>query len=84
MEDNRIRIIFENWKSPYVSRLQIFEITGGMISAKTLRNLDAKGEGIPGKLRVSARRVVYPVENVIAWLEKGVKRWDKNKKDPVT
>lgn len=69
--------IFKNWKSPYVSREQFCELTGGMINHKTLRNLDSKGEGIPGKIRVSAKRVVYPVENALSWLNERIEKWNK-------
>ena len=47
-----------------------------MINHKTLRNLDSQGEGIPGKIRVSAKKVVYPVENAIAWLETRIAKWN--------
>lgn len=47
-----------------------------MINHKTLRNLDSKGEGIPGKIRVSAKRVVYPVENALTWLNERINKWN--------
>ena len=68
--------IFNNWKSPYISREKFCELTGGMINHKTLRNLDSKGEGIPGKIRVSAKRVVYPVENALTWLSERINKWN--------
>jgi len=32
---------------------------------------------VPGKIRVSAKRVVYPVENALAWLEARIEKWNK-------
>lgn len=61
--------IFAKWKSPFVTRDQLYDLTGGMIHPKTIRNLDAIGEGIKGKFAIGKRKVAYPVENVIAWLE---------------
>lgn len=71
-----IKIIFQKWTSPYISREKFCELTGGMINYKTLRNLDSKGEGIPGKIRVSAKRVVYPVENALTWLNERINKWN--------
>ena len=73
-----INTILANWKSPYISREKFCELTGGMISQKSLRNLDSIGEGIPGKIRVSAKRVVYPVENALAWLNARIEKWNDN------
>ena len=72
----KLRHIFTNWKSPFIERSEFCKLTGGMINHKTLRNLDSQGEGIPGKIRVSAKKVVYPVENAIAWLETRIAKWN--------
>jgi hypothetical protein len=60
--------IFSEWKSPFVTRNQLYDLTGGMIHPKTIRNLDSLGEGIKGKFAIGRRKVAYPVNEVIAWL----------------
>ena len=72
----KLKTIFNGWKSPFIERSEFCKLTGGMINHKTLRNLDSQGEGIPGKIRVSAKKVVYPVENAIAWLETRIAKWN--------
>jgi hypothetical protein len=67
--------LFKDWRSPYISRDQIYTVTGGVVTQKTLRNLDSMGEGIPGKTRVSFKKVMYPVESVIAWLEERARKY---------
>ena len=59
--------IFKNWKSVFITRNQLFEISGGLLHPKTMRNLDSIGKGISGKFSVG-RKVAYPIENVAAFL----------------
>lgn len=59
----------ERWPSSMVSRTEIGRFTGGIISEKYLANLDSQGIGPLGRIRVG-RKVAYPVESLIAWLEK--------------
>ncbi|MDR2646081.1 MAG: hypothetical protein LBC04_02830 [Holosporaceae bacterium] len=77
----KIKSIFMNWKSPYITRNQLYEITGGIIHPKTIRNLDSMGKGIPGKFNVSPRKVAYPVEMVIAWLDERIKQFNPGEKE---
>lgn len=56
------------WPSTLVAREKIGEFTGGIISPKTIANLDATGEGPKGKITVG-RKVAYPVDSLITWLE---------------
>jgi hypothetical protein len=53
----KIDEIFANWSSPFITRNQLPKITGGIINAKTLRNLDCLGKGIKGKFTVGYRTV---------------------------
>jgi hypothetical protein len=65
--------IFANWPSPFITRNQLPKITGGIINAKTLRNLDCLGKGIKGKFTFGHRTVAYPVKSVIEFLEARVR-----------
>ena len=56
------------WPSSLVAREKIGEFTGGIISPKTIANLDATGEGPNGRITVG-RKVAYPVASLITWLE---------------
>ena len=60
--------IFENWRSPFITREQLYEVTGGLIHPHTIRNLDSLGQGIKGKFSIG-RKVAYPVEEVINFLK---------------
>jgi len=59
----------EKWKSPIVARTEIEVFTGGAMKEKYCANLDAAGLGPAGRFRLG-RKVVYPVAELIAWLEK--------------
>lgn len=58
----------EHWGSGVVAREKIEEFTGGVIKPKTLANLDSEGKGPNGAIRIG-RKILYPVTEVIAWLE---------------
>jgi len=51
-----------------LTRTKIHELTGGLISAKTLANLDSEGCGIQPRLRLCGK-VAYPKESVMAFLK---------------
>lgn len=56
------------WKAPYVERQQLKEFSGGALNARTMANHDSKGKGIKGRINMG-RKVLYPVNEVIAWME---------------
>ena len=56
------------WPSSHVSRDRAEDFTGGLVKPKTLANLDSKGLGPPGRIRV-VRKICYPVGPFIKWLE---------------
>ena len=56
------------WPSAVVSRTEIGKFTGGVVSEKYAANLDCAGKGPKGRIRIG-RKVVYPVAEVIRWLE---------------
>ena len=55
------------WPSTLVSRDQIGNFTGGLISQGRMANLDCLGEGPQQRLRIG-RKIAYPVKNLIVWL----------------
>ena len=56
------------WGAPFVARDQIERFTGGIITQRYISNLDSLGIGIEGRIRVG-RKIVYPVKNVLLFLE---------------
>lgn len=61
--------LFKDWKSEYITRDALYELTGGMLNKNTMRTYDSHGVGIKGKENVGYNQVVYPVKEVIAYLE---------------
>lgn len=60
------------WPSSFVAREKVGEFSGGIITPKTMSNLDATGEGPKGRITVG-RKIAYPVDELIAWLESRAK-----------
>ena len=58
----------EKWPSAIVERQQLKEFSGGALNARTMANHDSKGQGIKGRINMG-RKVLYPVNEVIAWME---------------
>jgi hypothetical protein len=56
------------WPSGVVARTQIPTFTGGAMSEKYVANLDSQGAGPDGRFKIG-RKVVYPIDNLIRWLE---------------
>ena len=53
---------------PLISRDHVEKLLGGVISSKSLANLDSLGEG-PKRMRIG-RKVVYKTEDLLEWLAK--------------
>jgi predicted DNA-binding transcriptional regulator AlpA len=51
---------------PMIARDHVEELLGGVISSKTLANLDSLGAG-PKRMRMG-RKVVYLTEDLLEWL----------------
>ena len=51
---------------PLISRDHVEKLLGGVISSKTLANLDSLGEG-PKRMRIG-RKVAYLTEDLLEWL----------------
>lgn len=58
----------KRWPSAYVARTEFNRFTGGLYTAKYLANCDSKQIGPQGRIR-AGRKILYPVESVIRWLE---------------
>lgn len=56
------------WPSAFVARTESEKFTGGMIGEKYLANLDSAGKGPAGRIRCG-RKVVYPINEFVKWLE---------------
>ena len=62
----------EAWPSPWVARHEVRNFTGGIVDPKYLANLDSLGKGPAGRIRVG-RKIAYPVDSFVQWLEDRVK-----------
>jgi hypothetical protein len=71
------KLLFENHPLPFMTRTQLSKIIGGIVSRKTLANLDAQRQGIKGKQRISHKTVAYPVTEVISFFENRAKAYSK-------
>jgi hypothetical protein len=58
----------DKWPSAFVARTEAEKFTGGLIGEKYLANLDSAGKGPAGRIRCG-RKIVYPVNEFIKWLE---------------
>jgi len=54
-----------------ISRDHVEELLGGVISSKSLANLDSLGKG-PKRMRIG-RKVAYRTEHLLDWLESRTK-----------
>lgn len=71
--------IIKNNPSGYILRKDLTEKTGGLLHGRTMANLDSLGLGIPGRLLIGKRKVAYPVQAVVEYLQKMVKVSDDTK-----
>lgn len=63
-----LSLLAARWPSPLVAREKISEFSGGILTPKTMANMDCNGEGPKGRI-TCGRKVAYPVAELIAWLE---------------
>ena len=57
----------ENWPSPIVARKEISRFSGGLLHPRTMANLDSKGEGPKGRIKMG-RTVGYFVDSLIDFM----------------
>lgn len=67
MTDSIFEKMAESWKAPVVARAEVGRFSGGGLSPKYLANCDSLGTGPEGRFMIG-RRVVYPVNELVAWL----------------
>jgi len=72
---NTIRELGSRWPSSVVARTEIRTFTGGLIKEKYMANMDSQGTGPPGRFKIG-RKVGYPVDSLITWLESRMSRID--------
>ena len=65
--------IIKNNPSGYILRKDLTEKTGGLLHGPSMANLDSLGKGIPGRIMIGNRKVAYPVQAVVEYLQKMVK-----------
>ncbi|MCI5209016.1 MAG: hypothetical protein D3910_09510 [Candidatus Electrothrix sp. ATG2] len=58
----------KKWTSTIVARQELKEFSGGALNARTMANYDSQGTGINGRFTIG-KKVVYPVDEAIAWME---------------
>lgn len=68
MQKPDLSILAARWPSPFVAREKVGDFSGGIITPKTMANMDSNGEGPKGRI-TCGRKVAYPVAELIAWLE---------------
>jgi len=61
--------IRKNNPSGYILRTNLTEKTGGLLRGRTEANRDSLGIGIPGRITIGKRKVAYPVEEVVRYLQ---------------
>ena len=67
-----VRALAQKWPSTLVARSEVGQLTGGLIHRRTLANLDSQGHGPSNRFRVG-KKVCYPLEDFLSWLEGRIK-----------
>ena len=67
MDNTVFQEMVDRWQSPVVARTEIEVFTGGAMKEKYIANLDSAGLG-PKRFRLG-RKIVYPIRELVAWLE---------------
>ncbi len=58
----------KSWPSSLVARRDFAKFSGGVYSERYMSNRDYLGDGPKGRIRIG-RKVAYPIDSAIAWLE---------------
>ena len=73
----------ENWKAAFVERQHVKEFSGGLLDPRTMANLDSAGTGPTGRIKIG-RKVIYPVQDLITWLEEKATQPKQRTKQEIT
>jgi len=65
--ESNFKVMAEKWNSPYVARDKVGEFSGGILHPRTIANLDCRGEGPKGRIRIG-RKVAYDAIELAKWL----------------
>jgi hypothetical protein len=68
MQKPNFKELADRWPSAWVARQEVDHFTGGVVSEKYMANLDSRGLGVKGRIRVG-RKIAYPVTELVSWLE---------------
>jgi len=71
--------IIKNNPAGYILRKDLSKKTGGLLHGRTMANLDSLGQGIPGRIKIGNRKVAYPLQAVVEYLQKMVSVSDDTK-----
>ena len=58
---------WESWPSPVIARSEVGNFTGGLVSPRTISNLDCLKKGPQGRVRLG-RKIGYLKSELIEWL----------------
>jgi hypothetical protein len=67
MTDDIFKSMASQWGAPVVARAEVGKFSGGALSPKYCANQDSLGTGPKGRFKIG-RRVVYRVDELVAWL----------------
>ena len=73
--ENLLSDLGDKWPSKWVCRRSIGNFSGGILNPRTMANFDTRGIGPKGRVRIG-KKVAYPIQEVIQWLEKRAKPLD--------
>ena len=71
MRSSVLERLKETWPSTVVVRSEVKRFSGGILSGRTMANLDSQGAGPPGRFKLG-RKTVYPVDELITWMQSRV------------
>jgi len=59
----------DKWPSAVVSRGEVINFSGGLLDGRRLANLDSQGLGPEVRVRISGRKIGYPVGVLAGWMQ---------------
>lgn len=72
---NNFWLMADKWHSTYVARDKVGDFSGGILHPRTMANLDSKGLGPKGRIRIG-RKVAYDANELCKWLAARAKPLD--------